>query len=136
MQLLGKRVLVVEDEHLVALSLEDNLRSLGYRVVGPATSLSGALQAAAHEPLDAAILDMNLAGESVLPAAAILLDRGIPFLFCSGYSGAGRLPERFADVPRVAKPYTSTTIAAALADLIDDDGEGGTGPAQSDEHHP
>lgn len=114
----GKRVLVVEDEFLVALGLEDNLRSLGCTVVGPIASLSGAMAAAAHEKVDAAILDVNLAGEAVYPAASILADRGIPFIFCSGYTGSVRMPAEFADAPRVAKPYTSRAIAEALSDLL------------------
>ena len=121
MKFFGKRVLVVEDEFLVALGLEDNLKALGCTVVGPVATLSAAMLAAAHETLDAAILDVNLAGENVFPAAAILVDRGIPFMFCSGYSGSGRLPAKFADVPRVPKPYTSAAIAATLADLIGTD---------------
>ncbi|MFG1361425.1 response regulator [Xanthobacter pseudotagetidis] len=129
MKFSGKRVLVVEDEFLVALGLEDNLRALGCTVVGPVASLSAAMVAAAHEAVDAAILDVNLAGEAVFPAAAILLDRGVPFMFCSGYSGSGRLPEKFADAPRVPKPYTSKAIATTLAELMgaddDDEGQGG-----------
>lgn len=130
MKFSGKRVLIVEDEFLVALGLEDNLRALGCTVVGPVASLSAAMAAAAHETVDAAILDVNLAGEYVFPAAAILVDRGIPFMFCSGYSGSGRLPEKFADTPRVPKPYTSKAIAATLADLMgtgdNDEGQGGS----------
>lgn len=114
----GIRVLVVEDEFLVALGLEDNLRSLGYTVVGPVSTLAAAMEAAAAEQVDAAILDVNLNGEPVYPAAAILADRGIPFLFCSGYTGTVRAPRPFVDVPRVAKPYTSRVIADALAELL------------------
>ncbi|MFG1348151.1 response regulator [Xanthobacter autotrophicus] len=128
----GKRVLVVEDEFLVALGLEDNLRSLGCTVVGPISSLSGAKAAAAHEKVDAAILDVNLAGEAVYPAASILADRGIPFIFCSGYTGSVRMPAEFADAPRVAKPYTSRAIAEALSDLLSGGPSGETtlrGPA-------
>ncbi|NMN57532.1 CheY-like chemotaxis protein [Xanthobacter sp. SG618] len=118
MILSGRRVLVVEDEYLVALGLDDNLRSLGYTVVGPVASLAAAVTAASSEQIDAAILDVNLAGEPVYPAAAILAERGIPFIFCSGYTGSVRMPAEFADAPRVAKPYTSRVIADALADLI------------------
>lgn len=114
----GLRVLVVEDEFLVALGLEDNLRSLGYVVVGPVASLSAALDAAMHERVDAAILDVNLNGEPVYPAAAVLAERGIPFIFCSGYTGSVRVPREFADAPRVAKPYTSRIMADTLADLL------------------
>ncbi|MFG1301083.1 response regulator [Xanthobacter sp. V3C-3] len=114
----GKRVLVVDDEFLVAMGLEDNLRSLGCVVVGPVGNLSGAVAAAAHEQVDAAILDVNLAGETVYPAAAILAERGIPFIFCSGYTGSVRMPPEFAGAPRVAKPYTSRVIADALEELL------------------
>lgn len=124
MRFSGKRILVVEDEFLVALGLEDNLRSMGCAVIGPAQSLASAMQMAAREQVDAALLDVNLAGEAVYPAASILAERGIPFLFCSGYTGAGRIPVEFADVPRVTKPYTSAGIAEALGDLLSEDGDG------------
>lgn len=123
----GKRVLVVDDEFLVAMGLEDNLRSLGYVVVGPVGTLDGAMTAAAHEQVDAAILDVNLAGEAVYPAAAILAERGIPFIFCSGYTGNVRMPPEFAGTPRVAKPYTSRVIADALEELL----SGGSGRCRS-----
>lgn len=123
----GKRVLVVDDEFLVAMGLEDNLRSLGYVVVGPVGTLAAAIAAAAHEQVDAAILDVNLAGEAVYPAAAILAERGIPFIFCSGYTGSARMPPEFAGAPRVAKPYTSRIIADALAELL----SGGAGRSRS-----
>lgn len=122
----NRRVLVVEDEYLVALGLDDNLRSLGCTVVGPVASLSAAIQAAASEKIDAAILDVNLAGEAVYPAARILAERGIPFIFCSGYTGSVRMPPEFADAPRVAKPYTSRGIADALADLLGRGPSGGS----------
>ena len=123
MDVAGKRVLVVEDEPFVALGLEDNLRSLGCAVVGPAMTLAAALLAAGHESVDAAILDVNLGGETVFPAAAVLADRGIPFVFCSGFSTGTRLPERFNEVPRVRKPYTGHIIAQALLDLLGPDAD-------------
>ena len=114
----GKRVLIVEDEMLVALGLEDNLKSLGCVVLGPVSSLSQAMRVAETIAADAAILDVNLRGDYVYPAAAILADRGIPFMFCSGFSGSQPFPERFFGVPRVPKPYTSRMIAHALEDLL------------------
>ncbi|TDT99555.1 CheY-like chemotaxis protein [Azorhizobium sp. AG788] len=125
MSVSGKRILVVEDEFLVALGLQDNLRVLGYETVGPATTLAMAVQAAEREPLDAAILDINLKGEVVFPAAEILSDRGIPLIFCSDYIGVSRVPDRFADAVRVPKPYTIASMAAALREIFDgDDDEG------------
>lgn len=125
MDVSGKRILIVEDEFLVALGLQDNLRSLGYAVIGPVASLADALRAAETEQMDAAILDVNLRGELVFPAAAVLCDRGIPMIFCSGHMGLSRFPDRFSDAVRVPKPYTSAGIAAALRDLLDEDNDPG-----------
>lgn len=119
MDLSGLRVLVVEDEFLVALSLENDLKALGCDVVGPATSLSAALEAAQHEGLDAALLDVSLGADSVFPAAARLADRGVPFVFCSAFTGPQAMPDAFADRPRVLKPFTGTMIAAALEAVVD-----------------
>lgn len=117
-------MLVVEDELLVALGLEVSLQELGCTVIGPASSLAAAMLAAAHETVDAAILDINLAGERVFPAAEILHDRGIPFMFCSGQAVPGQMPQFFTEAPRVPKPYTRGDIASALADLVGaDDGD-------------
>jgi len=118
MDLFGLRVLVVEDEFLVGLGLEGDLRTLGCVVVGPVTSLSAAMDAAAHEGLDAALLDVNLGSESVYPAAAVLAARGVPFVFCSAFTGREPMPQAFADRPRVAKPFTGNMIAAALATAV------------------
>ncbi len=114
----GKRVLIVEDELLVALGLEDNLKSLGHDILGPVATLSEAVRMAETVDVDVAILDVNLRGEYVYPAAQILLERGIPFIFCSGFSGAMPVPGRFSDAPRVPKPYTSRAIAKALEDIL------------------
>ncbi|WP_454917806.1 response regulator [Xanthobacter sediminis] len=118
MDLYGLRVLVVEDEFLVGLGLEDDLRTLGCVVVGPMASLSAALDAALNEGLDAALLDVNLGSENVFPAAAVLAARGVPFVFCSAFTGVEPMPRVFADRPRVAKPFTGTMIAAALATAV------------------
>ncbi|TCT07549.1 response regulator [Aquabacter spiritensis] len=115
MDLSGKRILIVEDEWLVALGLEDNLRSLGCVVIGPVASLGEAMDIAEATEADAAILDVNLRGEYVYPAAEILADRGIPLIFCSGFVGTMPLPERFSESARVPKPYTSRAIAQTLA---------------------
>ncbi len=119
MDLIGKRVLIVEDEFLVALGLQDNLMSLGCVVVGPAGSLADAMNLAETETVDAAILDVNLRGELVFPVADVLADRGVPMIFCSGHMGIGRFPERFSDCTRVPKPYTSAIMAAALREMLE-----------------
>jgi DNA-binding NarL/FixJ family response regulator len=77
----GRRVLVVEDEFLVSLATTDLLESIGCEIVGPAASLATAVQLAQLEALDAAVLDINIAGELIWPAAAELQHRRVPFLF-------------------------------------------------------
>lgn len=126
MDISGKRVLIVEDEFLVALSLQDNLMSLGCVVVGPAASLSAAIHAAESEAIDAAILDVNLRGDLVFPAADVLADRGVPMIFCSGHLGNAHFPERHSDHVRVPKPYTSAIMTAALRDLLASQGASGS----------
>ncbi|MFG1443675.1 response regulator [Xanthobacter agilis] len=135
MDLAGLRVLVVEDEFLVGLGLEGELRTLGCDVVGPVASLSAAVDAALGEGLDVALLDVSLQGESVFPAAAVLAARDVPFVFCSAFTGSEPVPRAFADRPRVSKPFTGTMIAAALADVLagarQDDGATGLAPRRS-----
>ncbi|MEP9378551.1 response regulator [Aquabacter sp. CN5-332] len=121
-------MLIVEDELLVALGLEDNLRSLGCEVIGPVASLSEAKRVAETVAADVAILDVNLRGEYVYPAAEILAARGIPLIFCSGFIGTTPLPEQFAGAVRVPKPYTSRAIANALSDILSRT-SGDAGPA-------
>lgn len=116
----GRRVLVVEDEALLALDLEDGLRDVGCDVVGPAGNLAKALELVEREGLDAAILDVNLAGERVTPVAEILARRGIPFVFATAYFGADDLyPPTVKDVPRLAKPYTVAQAVATLRRLLE-----------------
>lgn len=102
--LAGLRVLVVEDEFLVAVALEDDLRAAGAQIAGPFPDLATALTGAARETFDLALLDVNLGGTMVYPLADALLRRGIPFLLLSGYAGAD-LPARFSTQHRLSKPY-------------------------------
>lgn len=118
----GLRVLVVEDEFLVALGLAGDLGALGCDVVGPAANLSAAMDAARQGELDVALLDVTLGGETVFPAAAMLAARGVPFVFCSAFTGRERMPREFMDRPRVAKPFTGLMIAAALAAVVEHHG--------------
>lgn len=107
------RILVVEDEFLVAVVLEDDLRFAGHSVVGPYSNLPTALEASRRESFDLAILDINLSGTMVYPLADDLLRRGVPFFFLTGY-GPGDLPVRFAQTPRVAKPYETTSLLTTI----------------------
>jgi CheY-like chemotaxis protein len=100
----GKRVLVVEDDFLVSLTTTDFLESLGCEVVGPANCLAAALQLAQSEPLNAAILDINIAGEMIWPVAEELQRRDVPFLFLSAYHQPNVAPNIFAAAPHLEKP--------------------------------
>jgi DNA-binding response OmpR family regulator len=105
----GCRVLVVEDDMLIAVAIEEVLHALNCQVVGPAASLEKALKLAQGESFDVAILDVTIRGGKVHPVAELLLARGIPFVFASGY-GDWALPEALRDQPRLMKPFTVTEL--------------------------
>jgi ActR/RegA family two-component response regulator len=112
-QLARKRVLVVEDDYLVAMDLVRALERAGAQVIGPAPGVDSALSALADTVPDAAILDINLGGEMAFPVADALLERGVPFVFATGYD-AQVIPPRFTHVKRCEKPMASEQICAAL----------------------
>lgn len=112
-----RRILLVEDEALVAMMVEDMLRDFGATVAGPAHALAQALEFAATEALDAALLDVNLGGEPVYPVAEELARRGIPFAFASGYGESG-IAEGFRDRPVLQKPFDEATLVSVLSGLI------------------
>ncbi len=112
--LAGKRVLIVEDELLVALMLEDFLGDFGCDVVGPCGTVENALEAVRTEALDLAVLDVNLGGERVYPVAEALAERHIPFLFLSGY-GEDAIPPGHADWKVCAKPFRGPELAGMMS---------------------
>ena len=110
----GRRVLVIEDESLVAMLLETILDDMGCAVVGPESNIDDGLISATTEPsLDAALLDVNVAGREVFPVAEALKARGVPFVFSTGYGEAG-LPEHWRGNPTIQKPFTEGAIRDAL----------------------
>lgn len=111
-----ERVVLVEDEPLLMMVLEDVVELLGYRLAGSAARLEEALALAATASFDAAVLDVNLGGEPSFPVADVLLERGIPFVFTTGYGAAG-IPDRYAAVPMLAKPFRAQDIERTLASL-------------------
>jgi CheY-like chemotaxis protein len=117
MQLSGKRVLVVEDEMIVAMCLEDSLTSMGAEVVGPAMRLDAAVELARSEGLHGAVLDINLHGERSYPVADILQERGVPFVFATGYGHAEGY-NGFNDVPVLKKPYRDSELASLLTAVM------------------
>ena len=110
------RILIVEDEMLVAMNIEDMLLELGHEVAGLASRLGPALALASESRFDAAMLDVNLAGEPSFPVADLLIERRIPFLFATGYGRQG-LEQRFRGCPILQKPFRSAELGAALAAL-------------------
>ena len=117
--LTGARLLLVEDEAIVAMMIEAMLTDLGCVVVDVAgTLLHGlALVESTAGALDAAVLDINLGGEKVYPVAELLAARGVPFVFSTGYGLAG-ISSDFAGVPALAKPYTPYALEKALLSVL------------------
>jgi len=111
----GVRVLLVEDEYLVAALIEEILEIAGCIVTGPIPRLAQAVDAADHEACDAAVLDVNLAGERIYPVADILSRRNIPFVFVTGY---GVLPGEYANRPRLCKPFKMADLLDTLSDIV------------------
>ncbi len=109
----GLNILLVEDEFLLACSLEEDLRAAGAHVVGMYSGLTAARDGARRGGFDLAILDVNLNGEMVYPLADELLAAGKPFLFLTGYV-AMQLPERFRTQARVAKPYDPLSLVREI----------------------
>jgi PAS domain S-box-containing protein len=112
------RILVVEDEGLVALQLQADLEDAGHSVVGPARSLAQGLQLAEAEEIDAALVDVSLGRETSVPIADRLLARSIPFAFATGYSDSTMLPDHLRCIPRLNKPYVLQEIHRMLYNLV------------------
>ena len=113
----GRRILVVEDETLIAMTIEDALQDLGCVVVGPVAKLDAALLLARHEALDAAVLDVTIRGGDVFPVAEQLLARGVPFVLASGY-GDWALPKELQNLPRLTKPFTAQDLEEQVRSLL------------------
>jgi CheY-like chemotaxis protein len=110
-------VLIVEDDAIIAMTAEDMLQELGCVTVAVAASLAEALARAEDTEFDVALLDFNLKDESSLPVAALLRDKGKPFIFTTGYDG---LPagSGFADAAFISKPYRLDQLGAIVAETL------------------
>ena len=117
--LTGFRVLIVEDEMLIAMDIEQTLKALGCDVLGPIASLKHALRVATAEPFDAAFLDVTIRNDFVYPVAEMLLERGIPFVLASGY-GKWALPESMREHLRLTKPFTTKDLETAVWALFNE----------------
>ncbi|MFY7835373.1 MAG: response regulator [Novosphingobium sp.] len=113
----GKRILVVEDEFIVAAMLCDVLEDAGAVPHGPVGRINEAMEAIASGGIDAVVLDWNLAGEPSLPIAATLAERGIPFVIATGY---GSVEAPFDDRPILGKPYVSGHLLEKLGAFFPD----------------
>jgi len=109
----GKRILLAEDEVLVGMMVHDMLVDFGLTVVGPMATVESALKVAQTEELDGAVLDVNLGGELIYPVAQELADRGVPFVFVTGYEGDS-IDERFVDAPLLRKPIEPQLLQRLL----------------------
>jgi CheY-like chemotaxis protein len=106
----GLRILLVEDEAMVAMIIEDTLNDLGCEIVGPMSNVEKALAAAKSEDhIDGAFLDVNLRGQLVYPVAEVLAARGVPFAFVTGYGEKG-IDARYRGAPVLTKPFLPETV--------------------------
>lgn len=111
------RVLLVEDNFIVALDLADLVREAGDEPIGPVASVQDGLAALEQDGVEAAILDINLGGENALPLAHRLKEQGIPYAFATGYSPDDVIPPEQAEAPVLAKPYSGADVRTLLAKL-------------------
>ena len=111
--LAGRRVLVVEDESMVTMLLEDTLADIGCEVVGSASRIDDALAKARSLAFDVAILDVNLNGHQTFAVAEILAQRGLPFVFATGY-GATSFPMEMQQAPVLQKPFQQRDLEHVL----------------------
>jgi two-component SAPR family response regulator len=116
----GRRVLVVEDEFLLAMELEVLLQQRGCMVLGPVSSVGQALAMLNGEPPDVALLDVNLKGERATPVAGALHARGVPFVLITGYSGPQLSEPELHEAPRVDKPVNCRALKRAVTTALSD----------------
>lgn len=119
-QLRDLRVLVVDDESVIALELDYLLSDAGACVVGPVGNVDDALDLARTEVLSAAVLDVRLGGQTITPVAEALAERGVPFVFYSGQVENDAILQRWPHAVYVAKPAPSRVLTAAVAKLVGD----------------
>lgn len=108
--LAGVRLLVVEDEVLVAMELEEMIGELGGEVIGPFGRVPDALDALTHEAIEGAVLDIHLDGDTTLRLVDVLLQCGYPILFVTG-SARESIPESYRQFPRLSKPFEEAEFA-------------------------
>jgi CheY-like chemotaxis protein len=118
LSLAGLRVLIVEDDYVVADALRFLIESYAASVSAIAPSVQRALDALAAAPVDIAVLDINLHGASVVPLAEHLRTQGVPFVFLTGYGDAEVLPEHLRSQPRFYKPVQAEALVRGMIELV------------------
>jgi DNA-binding NtrC family response regulator len=106
----GRRILIAEDEAMIALDLESVLQDLGCEIIGPVANVEDVVQQfEAHRP-DGALLDINLRGKQVFVVLPRLIEYGLPVIITSGYDDVTLIPQDFRALPRISKPFNQTTL--------------------------
>ena len=121
-KLQGAKVLIVEDDAIIAMMVEDMLSEMGCEIVGTAARLEAAVEKARTLDLDLAMLDVNLDGRETFPVADVLAERGVPFVFSTGY-GAHVTSGRYEGAPTLQKPYETRALEQAVVRAL----QGGDG---------
>lgn len=116
-ELSNRKVLVVEDEMMIAMLIEDMLDELGCKLVGPATNVPRALELIGKERVEVAVLDLNLDGKDTYAIADALRQKNVPFIFATGYGSTGMRPE-YGDRPVLQKPFQAKDLETALAEAL------------------
>src|SRR4051812_13686010 len=111
------RILIAEDNYLMATEVEEFVRNCGYAVVGAAPSVERGLALIAKDAVDGAVLDIDLAGTPSFPMCRALAAKGVPFLFLSAYSANTVVPAEFSKVPHLSKPLVAADFTSALQKL-------------------
>ncbi len=116
--LAGRRILLAEDEYLIAMELQQELENSGAEVLGPTASIDETLRLTrTAAPVDAALLDLGLGGKLAYPVADALRERHIPFIFISGF-GRGAISDEYANTPLLDKPIVMHLLHAVLGDIF------------------
>jgi DNA-binding response OmpR family regulator len=113
----GHRILLVEDEAMIAMLVEDMLEELGHERVTVASRLEEAVAAASNEGFDLAILDLNLGGVLTYPVADVLAERSVPFIFATGY-GSGGLKGAYSGWPTLQKPFNTEALGQVIRQAL------------------
>lgn len=113
-----RKILVVEDDALIAMEMAERLAELGYTPLEPAGSVEAAEKLIAKQRPDAALLDANLAGVSSVPLGVRLIAMGVPVAFCTGYDAIKNLPPELAKAPVLTKPINDDALVAALKAML------------------